>query len=273
MRYLTITFTLIILYGCATLDAQSNFDSSIKDIKHLNGYSQVTSNSYRPEMVALTGAAPTKGSLYFIANQASKPNAKTPPASKIKLEVSYLKNYSEYTTFTLNGQSQNVINEFPVFETCSDLCINTQYLQLPISNETLRLATKDGLSFVLSSSNETTMTRFDIAAGYIAAITEQFTMTHYTANKKESPAPFVIAEGDASLTNTPSSFAEGMVKYWFNEASEAEKQRFLDWALVHRKNSEAVLKSEVRTIDMMSYWHRKLKPEQRKVMLTWLLYQ
>ena len=272
MRYLTITFTVMILSGCATLDAQSNFDSSIRDIKHFNGYSQVTSTSYRPEMVALNGAAPAKGSLYVIASHPSKPNAKT-PASKIKLEVSYLKNYSEYTTFTLNGQSQNVINEFPVFETCSDLCMNTQYLQLPVSNETLRAATTGGLSFVLSSSNETMVTRFDIAAGYIAAITEQFTMVHHAASKKESPAEFVIAESDASLINTSSSFAEGMVKYWFNEASEVEKQQFLDWALVHRKNSEAVLESDVRTMDMMSYWHRKLKPEQRKVMLTWLLYQ
>ncbi len=268
MKNVMAAVTLMLLSGCATLDAQSNFEHSIEDVKHFNGYSLVTSKSYQPDMVALKGAMPAKGHLYIIAGQSNQANVKA-PNSEIKLEVMYLKNYSKYTSYTLNGQSQKAINELPVFETCSDLCMNTQYLKLPISNEDLQAAATEGLSFTLNNSNKTIVTQFDIAAGYIAAITDQFA-TEYarqTVTKRSSSAPVIV------VNDTPSDRAEEMVKYWFSEASEAEKEQFLDWALMNRNNNEAKLESEIKAIEMTSYWYSKVEPERRKIVLTWLLNQ
>ncbi len=266
MKNLITIVMLILLSGCAVLDAQSSFEDSIEDVKRFNSYTRVTAKSYRPDMTAVKGALPTKGSLYIIAHESHRENTKT-PASSIKLEVTYLKNYSEYTTFTLNGRSQKVVNELPVFETCSDLCMNIQYLQLPINSEELQSATKEGLSFTLSSSNETTVTQFNIAAGYIRAITEQFT----TEDTKQSVV--VVKETPVTESHSSADRAEEMVKYWFNEASETEKEQFLDWALMNRNNSETKSDSGIKAIDMTSYWYNKVQPERRKAVLAWLINQ
>ncbi len=265
MKNLIAIVTLMLLSGCAALDAQSNLEYSVEDAKHFSGYSLVTGKSYKPDMVALKGAIPAKARLHVIAGRSNQADVKA-PNSKIKLEVTYLKNYTEYTTFTLNEQSQKVINELPVFDTCSDLCMSTQSLQLPISNEALQAATAEGLSFTLNSSNKTIVTQFNIAAGYIRAITEQFA----TEPPQPSTAKQELVTTGADIS---SNRAEEMVKYWFNEASEPEKEQFLDWALINRNNNEAKLESNIKTIEMTSYWYSKVEPEQRKAVLAWLLKQ
>lgn len=217
------TLMLVVLSGCSTLDVQKNFDDSIKEIKQLGNYSQVISKDYNPDMTALKGTIPTKGKLYIVANSPRQINTKT-PSSVIKLQVTYLKNYSEYANYTLNGHSQSVINEFPTFESCSDLCMNIQYLQLPISNEDLQSAAKKGLSFTLSSSNKSIMTQFDVPAGYIHAITNQFI---------NEPFKNIAIKPSSSITdnNLPSNLAEEMVKYWFNQVPPERRNSTLAWLL------------------------------------------
>lgn len=223
MRNLMITLLLIVLSGCSTLGVQKNFDDSIKEIKQRGNYAQIISKVYNPNMTALKGTIPTKGKLYIVASSPKQINTKG-PSSVIKLEVTYIKNYSEFANYTLNGHSQNVINEFPTFESCSDLCMNIQYLQLPISNEYLQLAAKKGLSFTLSSSNKSIVTQFDIPAGYIKAVTNQFI---------NEPFKNIAIEPSSSITdnNLPSNLAEEMVKYWFNQVPPEARKSTLAWLL------------------------------------------
>ncbi|MBD1571881.1 DUF2057 domain-containing protein [Vibrio sp. S17_S38] len=62
-----------------------------------------------------------------------------------------------------------------------------------------------------------------------------------------------------------------MVEYWYDEASEPQKQAFSAWAFQNRKQVSGELKGSDKPSEMLDYWYKKATPEQRSEILTWLL--
>lgn len=221
MTRLMFVIVLFLLSGCTMLDQESNFDDAIVNVKHFKNYSKVIGKTYRPSIEAKKGATPTKARLYITVIEKNNDTLQS-LSSNIWMELTYLKSFSNYANFTVNNKTYRLINNMPVLESCSDLCINIQQVSLPINNEILIQSVDTGLSFSLSSGNNTIKTDFYIAPGYIRALVEQF---KYDKNKND-------------IENIkPESEVQSMMKYWFEQGTPLQQEDFLKWALFNRNET------------------------------------
>ncbi|MUJ30022.1 DUF2057 domain-containing protein, partial [Aliivibrio fischeri] len=51
----------------------------------------------------------------------------------------------------------------------------------------------------------------------------------------------------------------------------AEQEQFTEWAFANRKSISTQLKSDSKSVEMLSYWYEKASTEDRAQILTWLL--
>ncbi len=271
MKYSIVIFIFALLSGCSTLDTNSQFTEVVDQVKRFHYYTEVTSKPYRPEVVAIKGLTPTKSQLHIIAKLPTPNLNQEVPVSKIKLKITYLKNYSEYKLATINGVKKKIINDLPLFESCSDLCMNIQFMDIGLSYEELLLGSKSGLRLVLSSENETIVTEVHIPSQYLENIITQSISPDElrSAISKENDSD----EQFRSEIDLQPSNSEAMVKYWFNQASETEKKAFLDEALLHREEQLIEKQNSNRTVDMMIYWFNQVDINDRKNLLSWLIVQ
>ncbi|MEZ9510361.1 hypothetical protein BCV02_08015 [Vibrio breoganii] len=252
------------LGGCSTLDSSSDFSNSVANVDTRLTHIQVTGRDFQPNFIAKSGSNILKSSLSLTDNY---PIDKTSaPTSYIEMEVSYFQNYDEYKTSTYNGLVQNLTRTKPSSSSCNEHCTATQYFRFPIDQEQIEIASSQGLSFELTSTNKGMRTQFDIPAAYIETI-------HKTAELNARGVVLSVDNQAANSKPEPKAKSNEMLEYWYNEAKPEDQNAFTDWAFKNRTEIGAKLDLSNKPVEMMTYWYEKASLEERKKFLTWLLDQ
>ncbi|OCH33314.1 hypothetical protein A6E13_12955, partial [Aliivibrio fischeri] len=187
------------------------------------------------------------------------------PESYVAVELSYFKASYAYDSVSFNGTETDITAYSPSTESCSEHCTSTQYFTFPIDNKDIELSAKNGLTYDVHATNDTSKLSFTIPAGYFQAVLDEKALQlEHTPSAVQRPVTEVKVE---SKDSKPVE----MSKYWFDEATVAEQEQFTEWAFANRKSISTQLKSDSKSVEMLSYWYEKASTEDRAQILTWLL--
>ncbi|MUL02090.1 hypothetical protein GNP89_07715 [Aliivibrio fischeri] len=254
-KYSIVCFSLL-LGGCSTLSADDGFDDAISEVNQKYNYVSIVAKKITPEDVTVGGSNTLKNTTYITANYAK--NDKKTPTSFAKVQLSYFKNYDEFTHVTFDG-ADYPIEAYKVSSTsCTEHCSVTQYFTFPLDNNTIDNSAKTGFVYTVQTANNSNKLSFSIPSGYFQAI------------KNEQSMYLDIEQQYQAMHKTDSKPVE-MSKYWFDEATAAEQEQFTEWAFANRKSISTQLKSDSKSVEMLSYWYEKASTEDRAQILTWLL--
>ncbi|MUJ24127.1 hypothetical protein, partial [Aliivibrio fischeri] len=187
------------------------------------------------------------------------------PESYVAVELSYFKASYAYDSVSFNGTETGITAYSPSTESCSEHCTSTQYFTFPIDNKDIELSAKNGLTYDVHATNDTSKLSFTIPAGYFQAVLDEKTL-------QLEHAPSVMQQPVAEVkVESKDSKPVEMSKYWFDEATVVEQEQFTEWAFANRKSISTQLKSDSKSVEMLSYWYEKASTEDRAQILTWLL--
>ncbi len=187
------------------------------------------------------------------------------PESYVAVELSYFKASYAYDSVSFNGIETDITAYSPSTESCSEHCTSTQYFTFPIDNKDIELSAKNGLTYDVHGTNDTSKLSFTIPAGYFQAVLDEKALQlEHSSLAVQQPVTEVKVE---SKDSKPVE----MSKYWFDEATVAEQEQFTEWAFANRKSISTQLKSGSKSVEMLSYWYEKASTEDRAQILTWLL--
>ncbi|MGY3569029.1 DUF2057 family protein [Vibrio paucivorans] len=275
MQKTSIVLIAFTLSACSSLDSKSDFIDAVDTIKDRKNYVEVVAKDYSPDFKAVSGPNIMKSELILNANF-PKADVKV-PESYIAFEVSYFQNYDEYKTVSYNGNNYPLKSLQATVNSCNEHCTTTQYVSFPIDIESIKTSAKDGFEFQMASSGKGLVTDFEIPAGYFNAVVDESERYLATGSSAAVAAPVAVAAPAVVKEAKPAPAAvskpQEMVEYWYQEASDAEKQQFTDWAFQNRKGDVAKLSTDSQSAQMMSYWFGKAGDNERKQILTWLLSQ
>ncbi|MUK47242.1 hypothetical protein GNP79_18060, partial [Aliivibrio fischeri] len=187
------------------------------------------------------------------------------PESYVAVELSYFKASYAYDSVSFNGTETGITAYSPSTESCSEHCTSTQYFTFPIDNKDIELSAKNGLTYDVHATNDTSKLSFTIPAGYFQAVLDEKTL-----QLEHTPSAVLQPVAEVKVEPKDSKPVE-MSKYWFDEATVAEQEQFTEWAFANRKSISTQLKSDSKSVEMLSYWYEKASTEDRAQILTWLL--
>ncbi|MCW8332660.1 DUF2057 family protein [Vibrio sp. SCSIO 43135] len=275
MQKTSIVLIAFTLSACSSLDSNSDFVDAVETIKDRKNYVEIVAKDLTPDFKAVAGPNVMRSTLALTANF---PKSETKvPESFISFEVSYFQNYDEYETVTYNGTDYKIKALEATKNSCNEHCTTTQYVSFPIDVSTIEQSAEDGLVFTMTSAGKRLVTDFEIPAGYFNAVVDESERYLATGSSAAVAAPVAVAAPAVVKEAKPDPAAvskpQEMVEYWYQEASDAEKQQFTDWAFQNRKGDVAKLSTDSQSAQMMSYWFGKAGDNERKQILTWLLSQ
>lgn len=293
-RIICASFPLL-LVGCTTLDANSDFSDAIDSIEEKQNYTLVVGKSLTPIANPQRGGQLVKSSLEL--NYVAPLKGIAAPDSFISMEMTYFKTYDEYKFATVDGDSTKIplVNYAAPSETCSDICTQTQYFNIPLSNQDIEQATLEDLSFDVAVSDNDKI-NFVIPAGYIEAIVERgnaysqasissipmvatstttpMTITAGVGAASVSAVPVVVAATDAAVvseTVVEESKPQEMTQYWFEQLNDSQKESMTQWAVENRKTASINAVSGSQEEQMFGYWFNKANEQERKNIIIRLL--
>lgn len=256
-KYSIVCFSLL-LGGCSTLSVDDSFDDVISEVNQKYNYVSVVAKKVTPEDVTVGGSNTLKNTTYVVANYAK--NDKKTPHSFAKVQLSYFKNYDEFTHVEYNGKDTQLDAYKVSSSTCSEHCSVTQYFTFPIDNSDIQKSAKNGFTYTVKTPNNSNKLSFTIPAGYFQAIVNERSL--YLDNPIKEEQIIHPAEETKPVE---------MTKYWFDDATTVEKEQFTEWAFVNRKSVTTSLEGNSKSVEMLSYWYEKASSEDKAQILTWLL--
>lgn len=256
-KYSIVCFSLL-LGGCSTLSVDDSFDDVISEVNQKYNYVSVVAKKVTPEDVTVGGSNTLKNTTYVVANYAK--NDKKTPHSFAKVQLSYFKNYDEFTHVEYNGKDTQLDAYKVSSSTCSEHCSVTQYFTFPIDNSDIQKFAKNGFTYTVKTPNNSNKLSFTIPAGYFQAIVNERSV--YLDNPIKEEQIIHPAEETKPVE---------MTKYWFDDATTVEKEQFTEWAFANRKSVTTSLEGNSKSVDMLSYWYEKASIEDKAQILTWLL--
>jgi hypothetical protein len=257
-KYSIVCLSLL-LGGCSTLSVDDGFDDAISEVNQKYNYVSVVAKKVTPQDVTDGGSNTLKNSTYVVANYAK--NDKKTPNSFAKVQLTYFKNYDEFTHVGYNGKDSPLDAYKVSSSTCSEHCSVTQYFTFPIDNDDIQKSAKDGFTYTVKTPNNSNKLSFTIPAGYFQAIVNERSL--YLDKPIKDVAPVTVI--------TEQSKPVEMTKYWFDEAKPLEQEQFTEWAFANRKSVTTPLASDSKSLEMLSYWYEKASEEDKAQVLTWLL--
>lgn len=263
-KIILISFPLI-LVGCTTLDANSDFSDSVKRIESKQNYQMVTGKTLTPETIGVRGGQLVKSTLEF--NYIAPYSAQKVPDSYISMELQYFKNYDQfkYVEFAQGSTRVDITPYATAAETCSDICTTTQYIKFPV-DEALFLDTPDqDLHFDVAASKNSIFS-FSVPAGYIKALVESG--NNSVAGQKQSVN--VAPEAKAVPASQQSKVFE-MSQYWYEQLAKSEQDSAINWAITNRNQWLDEPLSASKEAEMFSYWYKKASVDERKEIIKQLL--
>ncbi|WBA15798.1 DUF2057 family protein [Salinivibrio proteolyticus] len=266
-RLMTASSCLLVV-GCTSLDSSSQFDDVASSVKERRHYVQVVTKSITPDIQVLSGTNVVKASANYVANYPVDKSAGPDVApSRLMTEVSYFKNYQEYETVTINGETVPLKNTQVTSETCTEHCVTTQYVSFPLSPDTVANWPEPQVAYTFSSSGGGNRVQLSIPKAYFLAAYDE--ASRVLGQQSQS----VVSASQPISVKTKDEKPEEMVNYWYQQASEAERRDFADWAFAHRDGGGVVPTTQSQPLQMMGYWYQQATPTSRKAILTWLLNQ
>ena len=256
-KYSIVCFSLL-LGGCSTLSVDDGFDDAISEVSQKYNYVSVVAKKVTPEDVTVGGSNTLKNTTYVVANYAK--NDKKTPHSFAKVQLSYFKNYDEFTHVEYNGKDTQLDAYKVSSSTCSEHCSVTQYFTFPIDNSDIQKSAKNGFTYTVKTPNNSNKLSFTIPAGYFQAIVNERSI--YLDNPIKEKQILHTAEDTKPVE---------MTKYWFDEATSVEKEQFTEWAFANRKTVSSQLTTSSKSLEMLGYWYEKASAGDKAQILTWLL--
>lgn len=265
-KIILISFPLI-LVGCTTLDANSDFSDSVKRIESKQNYQMVTGKTLTPETIGVRGGQLVKSTLEF--NYIAPYSEQQVPDSYITMELQYFKNYDQfkYVAFAQGSTRVDITPYAAAAETCSDICTTTQYIKFPV-DEALFLDSLDQDLYFDVAASKNSLFSFSVPAGYIKALVESG--HNSVAGQKQSAyiAPAVIVK--ETPINQQSKVLE-MSQYWYEQLAKSEQDNAINWAITNRNQWLDKPLSASKEAEMFSYWYEKANVDERKEIIKQLL--
>ncbi|OOE69702.1 hypothetical protein BZG20_01895 [Salinivibrio sp. IB868] len=266
-RLVTASSCLLIV-GCTSFDSSSQFDDVASSVKERRHYVQVVTKSITPDIQVLSGANVVKASANYVANYPVDKSAGPDVApSKLMTEISYFKNYQEYETVTINGETLPLENTQVTSETCTEHCVTTQYVSFPFSPDIANNWSEPQVTYTFNSAGGGNRVQLSIPNAYFMAANDE--ASRVLGQQSQSA---VSASQPISVKDTKEK-PEEMVDYWYQQATDSERSAFADWAFAHRDGSGVLPTTQSKALQMMGYWYQQATPTSRKAILTWLLNQ
>ncbi|SIN90938.1 hypothetical protein [Salinivibrio sp. ES.052] len=258
----------LLMVGCTSYDSSSQFDDVVKSITERHNYVQITTKSITPETQALVGADIVKAASHYVGHYSTSDAGKAGQApSKLITEVSFFKNYQEFNSVAINGETIELENMRVTSETCTEHCVTTQYVAFPFSPETVANWSEPQVRFVFSNTGGSNRVQFSIPKAYFTAANEEAARV---VGQRINPS--VVARGPETSEKV-AQHPEAMIDYWYQKANENDRNVFADWAFANRDGSGALPTTQSQPLQMMGYWYQQATPTSRKAILTWLLNQ
>ncbi|WBA09614.1 DUF2057 family protein [Salinivibrio kushneri] len=265
-RLVTASSCLLIV-GCTSFDSSSQFDDVASSVKERRHYVQVVTKSITPDIQVLSGANVVKANANYVANYPVDKSAGPDVApSKLMTEVSYFKNYQEYETVTIKGETFPLENTQVTSETCTEHCVTTQYVSFPLSPDTATTWPESQVTYTLSSAGGGNRVQLSIPNAYFIAVNDE-------ASRVLGQSQSTVSSSQTAPVKDTKEKPEEMVDYWYQKASDADRRAFADWAFAHRDGSGVMPTTQSQPLQMMGYWYQQATATSRKAILTWLLNQ
>ncbi|MDD9197583.1 hypothetical protein PVK62_17330, partial [Aliivibrio sp. S3MY1] len=255
--------SVVLLSGCSTLSSDDDFSDVINEVEKKSTYVSIEAKSINPIENEGVGANAMRNTSQLTANYAT--TSRAVPGSYVAVELSYFKSSYVYDSVSFNGSETKITAYSPSTESCTEHCTSTQYFTFPIDNKDIALSAKNGLTYDVHATNDTSKLSFSIPAGYFQAVLDEKALQlEYTPLAVQQPVAEIKAE---SKNSKPVE----MSQYWFDEATAVEQEQFTEWAFANRKAVKSKLATSSKSLEMLSYWYEKASSEDKAQILTWLL--
>ncbi|MGF1904094.1 hypothetical protein [Aliivibrio salmonicida] len=260
-KYSIVCFSLL-LGGCSTLSVDDGFDDAISDVKQQYNYVSIVTKKVTPEDVTLGGSNTLKNTTYVVANYAKE--NRNSPESFAKVQLSYFKNYDEFTHVVYNDKDYPLDPYKVSSSTCTEHCSVTQYFTFPIDNSDIEISAITGFKYTVKTAGNSNQLSFMIPAGYFQAIENEKSL-YLDVNHSIKEMNKIKVVSDSKPVE--------MTKYWFDESVAIEQEAFTEWAFANRKAVNSPLASSSKSLEMLTYWYEKSSVEDKSTILTWLLHK
>ncbi|OLQ91944.1 hypothetical protein BIY22_16950 [Vibrio panuliri] len=251
-----------LIVGCSTLSPDDAFNDVVYDVKQKQNYSLVTGKELKPITVEQRQGQLVKATvaLNYVVPQGSQ----SLPPSYLSMEMAYLKSYDEYKYALINGTEIVELEAYaPTSETCSDICMKSQYFYIPLDEAIFKQQPISDINFdVMASKNKGFS--FTIPGGYVDAVVEQ-------GSKVTTAAPQPVKQ-EVVVAAAPVKREIDSSLYWYEKVPAENSDEVLQWAVKNRSNANLVpLESSLKEVEMFSYWFSQSSISDRKAILIELL--
>ncbi|WP_063663353.1 hypothetical protein [Aliivibrio fischeri] len=255
--------SVVLLSGCSTLSSDDDFSDAINEVEKKSTYVSIEAKSINPIENEGVGANAMRNTSQLTANYAT--TSRAVPESYVAVELSYFKASYAYDSVSFNGTETDITAYSPSTESCSEHCTSTQYFTFPIDNKDIELSAKNGLTYDVHATNDTSKLSFTIPAGYFQAVLDEkaLQLEHIPSSVQQPAAEVKVESKDSKPVE--------MSKYWFDEATVAEQEQFTEWAFINRKEINTELVSSSKELEMLTYWYSKSSVTDKSNILTWII--
>ncbi|EKO3895749.1 hypothetical protein P0F23_003216 [Vibrio metschnikovii] len=263
MLFLTITMAV----GCSNLDSSSVFDDVAKNVKERHNYVQVVAKNITPYAKAIVGPDVVKAELNYVGNFPKDAGVNI-ESSYVNMNVTYFKNYDQFTIVTYPMQQFKIDIYRPLSETCGEHCTTTQWFKFPLSQEYIQQLDSDSVVFTLVSATNKNQVEFTVPKAYFVAVIDEanFVMQRM---KSQREAATVQALQETRPTTKPNQ----ILQYLYGEASALERQEFANWAFANRAEVTQPIVTQNKLVEMMADWYKKADKTEKASILSWLISQ
>jgi hypothetical protein len=259
-KILLLTATSL-LSACSTLSSEDDLSNAIDSVGNKPTYFEVVGQKLLPDNLSSGDSGLIDSTMFITANIAKEGQAT--PSSTIKMVLGYFETHNPYEYAIVNGE-QVKIKEYKIASSlCTDICKATQYFTFPVTNEDLLKSIDNEFIYSLKPKSGGKKLTFSVPGAYVGAL-----LNGYKANA----LPVVIgttSEVPTKALASPIKMSEDL----FAKASDAEKEKFTDWAFENRKSIKSSLGGEGKILPMLEYWYEKAAENEKAEILTWILAQ
>ncbi|ELP5730329.1 hypothetical protein QTV44_003614 [Vibrio vulnificus] len=265
-KFIAMCMTVVVS-ACTTLDSNSSFYDAIDSVEEKHSSLIIKAKPYAADATAVKGKDVMRNELVFTAGVSKR--SELEHNFKIDLEVMYFKSYQLFTEVLVEGSVRPLKEYDPIVESCGEHCSIIQFLTFNITPEEFNKAASQGLSFDIKTSNDLTVIRFNVPAGYFKAVEEEITLAQQVKPNSNNIA--LASQDNAPANAMPKS--QEMTVYWYEKASTEDKEKIMNWAFDNRSSADPAPLEGTKAVEMATYWFGTATEAEKKQILSWLLTQ